>query len=63
MILRLACALAIGSQLVLLALLLAPSGASAIAFSFLGAPLLATAMALGLLWWSRERRKGRCEDD
>jgi uncharacterized membrane protein len=56
---RVACALAIASQLVLLALFVQPTGATAIAFSFAGTPLLGTAMVLGLVWWIRRRgRRG-----
>lgn len=57
--LRLACALAIAALAILLALFLEPTGARAIAFSFLGGPLLALALLLALLWWCRtggERR-------
>jgi hypothetical protein len=57
--LRLACLLAITAQLVLIALFVHPSGRSAIAFAFLGNPLLAVAVLLGLLWWWRNQRGRR----
>jgi hypothetical protein len=53
--LRAACLLAIAAQLVLIALFLHPSGRTAIAFVFVGHPLLAGALLLGLLWWRRNR--------
>jgi hypothetical protein len=54
--LRLACALAILALLALIALFLRPSGRSAILFTFVGNPLLALAVGLGLLWWWRTSR-------
>lgn len=54
--LRLACLVAIAAQLLLIALFLHPSGRSAIAFVFVGNPLLAAAVLLGLLWWWRDQR-------
>lgn len=60
MILRLACALGIAAQLVLLDLLLRPSGRSAILFTFVGSPLVAAAVLLAMLWalrvFGRNRR-------
>ena len=46
---RIACALVIAALAILLVLLHQVTGATAIAFSFLGVPLLATAIALQLL--------------
>ena len=46
---RLAAACIIGSQLALLALLVDTRGATATAYSFVGHPLLALGLALGLL--------------
>jgi hypothetical protein len=52
-ILRLACALLIVSQLILVAMLLEPEGTTAIAFTFFGNPALAVAVLLVLLsWWT-----------
>lgn len=56
--LRLACALAIGALLLLIALFLHPTGRSAIGFTFVGNPLLGVAVLLGLLWWWRHARGG-----
>jgi len=55
--LRLACALAIAALLLLIALFLHPTGRSAIGFTFVGNPLLAAAVLLGLLWWWRTYRR------
>lgn len=55
--LRLACLLAIAALLVLIGLFLRPGGRSAIAFTFVGNPLLAAAVLLGLLWWFRTNRE------
>jgi hypothetical protein len=55
-ILRLACALAIATQLILLVIFLKPTGRSAIVYSFLGHPLLGVAILLGLIWWWRNGR-------
>jgi hypothetical protein len=55
-ILRVACALAIAAQLILLVLFSKPTGHSAIAYSFLGNPLLGVAVLLGLVWWWRNGR-------
>ena len=52
---RLACALGIAALVILLALFQHPTGARAIAFSFVGSPLLAIAVLLVLLWWLRTR--------
>jgi len=50
--LRVACALALASQIVLLVMLLRLTGRTAIAFSFLGAPLLGlAALMVALSWW------------
>lgn len=57
--LRLACALAIAALVILLALFLRPTGARAIAFSFVGNPLLALALLLVLLSWWRNRGEAR----
>jgi hypothetical protein len=54
--LRVACLLAIVAQLLLIALFLHPTGRSAIGFAFVGNPLLAVAVLLGLLWWWRNQR-------
>ena len=54
--LRFACLLAIAAQLLLIALFVHPTGRSAIAFAFVGNPLLAAAVLLGLLWWWRNQR-------
>lgn len=50
MIFRLACVLAIASQLILLDLYLRPSGRSAILFTFVGNPLLAAGVLLAIVW-------------
>lgn len=50
MIFRLACVLAIASQLILLYLYLRPSGRSAILFTFVGNPLLAAGVLLAIVW-------------
>ena len=55
--LRLACLLGIAALVILLALFLDPRGSTAIAFSFVGNPLLALAVLLGLLWWWRTKRE------
>lgn len=55
--LRLACGLAIAAQLLVIAMFLHPTGRSAIGFTFVGNPLLAVAVLLGLLWWWRNRRR------
>jgi hypothetical protein len=55
--LRLACLLAIAAQLLLIVLFLRPTGRSAIGFAFVGNPLLAVAVLLGLLWWFRNHRE------
>jgi len=55
--LRAACALAIAALSLLIALFVQPSGATAIAFTFVGHPLMAAALLLGLLWWRRERSR------
>jgi hypothetical protein len=57
MMLRLGCALLIASQLILVAMLLEPEGATAIAFTFFGNPTLAAAVLLVLLSW-RTGREG-----
>jgi hypothetical protein len=54
--LRLACLLAIAALLLVIVLFVHPTGRSAIAFSFVGNPLLAAALLLGLLWWWRHHR-------
>ena len=53
---RIACALLLASQLVLVAMLLDLNGRAAIAFTFVGTPLLGAAvLLLALSWW---RSKG-----
>jgi hypothetical protein len=47
---RIACALVIASQLVLLGLYLRPTGRSAILFTFVGTPLLAAGVLLAMIW-------------
>jgi hypothetical protein len=53
MTLRAACALVLVSQIVLVAMLLDLTGPSAIAFSFVGAPVLGIAVLLLVLGWRR----------
>ncbi|MCL4686292.1 hypothetical protein KJ059_16260 [Myxococcota bacterium] len=55
--LRLACLLGIAALVILIALFLDPNGSTAIVFSFIGNPLLALAVLLGLLWWWRTPRE------
>jgi hypothetical protein len=57
MLLRLACLLGIAAQILLVLFFLRPTGRSAIAFTFIGNPLLALAVLLGLLWWFRNHRE------
>lgn len=57
MILRLACLLGIAALLILIALFLDPKGSTAIAFAFVGNPLLGIAVLLGMLWWWRHSRE------
>lgn len=52
---RFASALVLASQLVLIAMLLRLDGRTAIAFSFLGAPLLGVAVLMVATNWWRER--------
>jgi hypothetical protein len=52
---RAACALVLASQLVLVAMLLGRTGRTAIAFSFVGTPLLGAAVLLVVLSWWRNR--------
>jgi hypothetical protein len=54
--LRLACLLAIAAQILLIVLFLDPNGRTAILFAFVGNPLLALGILLGLLWWWRTHR-------
>jgi hypothetical protein len=56
--LRLACALLVAAALVLMYLFLAPSGASAIAFTFAGNPLVAAGTVLAVVWLVRKRKEG-----
>lgn len=62
MILRLACALVVAAQLVLIALYLQPTGPRAIAFTFLGNPLLAVGLLLALVWLVQTSRRKRNAD-
>ena len=57
--LRLACALVIAAQLVLLNLYLHPTGRSAILFTFVGNPLLAAGVLLAIVWVFRVFRRIR----
>jgi hypothetical protein len=59
LIFRLACALVVAAQLVLLGLYLRPSGRSAIAFTFVGTPLLAIGILLAIVWVLRVYRRIR----
>ena len=59
MIVRLVCLLLILSQAPLILLLLGATGRRAVAFSFVGAPLLAAGLALALLWWWRHHKEKR----
>jgi hypothetical protein len=54
--LRLACLFLIGAELLLLALFLRPNGATAIAVTFVGTPLLAAGAGLALVWLLRRMR-------
>lgn len=54
---RVACALVVVSQLLLLPLLVEPTGRRAILASFVGAPLLAVGLFLGFVWWFRSQRE------
>jgi hypothetical protein len=60
--LRLACALVVAAQLVLIALYLAPSGQRAILFTFVGNPLLAAGVLLALIWLIQTSRRKRNAD-
>ena len=60
---RAACALVLASQLVLLVMLLRLTGRTAIAFSFLGAPLLGLAVLLVALSWWRSREESHAKMD
>ena len=57
MILRLACLLGIAALVLLILLFLDPGGSTAIAFAFVGNPLLGLAVLLGMLWWWRNARE------
>jgi hypothetical protein len=61
--LRAACALVLASQLVLLAMLVRPTGRTAIAFSFVGAPMLGLAVLLVALSWWRRREESHAKMD
>jgi len=63
--LRGACVLVLASQIVLVAMLLRLTGRSAIAFSFLGAPMLGAAVILvALSWWrTKEGSHARIDRD
>jgi len=56
--LRLAYLLAIAAQLLAIPLFVHPTGRTAIAFSFVGNPLLAVALAIGAWrWWRTAQRR------
>ena len=55
--LRIACLLGIAALVILIILFLDPNGHTAIAFSFVGNPLLGIAALLGMLWWWRNARE------
>ncbi len=57
--LRIACALVVAAQLVLIALYLAPTGHRAIVFTFVGNPLLAAGVLLALVWLLQTSRRKR----
>lgn len=59
MMFRLACALVIAAQLLLLYLYLRPSGRTAILFTFVGNPLLAAGVLLAIVWVLRVFRRIR----
>lgn len=54
---RLACLLLIAAQVLLILLYLQPTGYTAIGFAFVGNPLLAAGLAIGLLWWWQRYRR------
>lgn len=56
--LRLACLLGIAALVLLVILFLDPNGHTAIAFAFIGNPLLGIAVLLGVLWWWRNASEG-----
>ena len=56
---RIASALVLASQLVLVAMLVHLTGRSAIAFSFVGTPLLGAAVLLLVLSWFRNKEGSR----
>jgi hypothetical protein len=55
MTVRVASALVLASQLVVVAMLLGLTGRTAIAFSFVGTPLLGAAVLLVVLSWWRDK--------
>ena len=57
--LRIACLLGIAALLTLILLFLDPNGNTAIAFAFVGNPLLGIAVLFGMLWWWRNAREER----
>lgn len=59
MIFRIACALVIAAQFVLLELYVRPTGRSAILFTFVGNPLLAIGVLLAIVWVFRVYRRIR----
>jgi hypothetical protein len=61
MMARVAALLVIASQLILLWMVVAPSGRSAIAFSFVGHPLVALGVVLGTLALWRRKARERAE--
>jgi len=59
MIARIAAAMVIASQLILIWVALAPSGRSAIYFTFVGHPLVVVGCALGAFALTRRLMRGR----
>lgn len=55
--LRLACLIGIAALVLLIVLFVDPNGYTAIAFVFVGNPLLGVAVLLGLLWWWRSAKE------
>ena len=57
--LRAACLLLIAAELLLLALFLRPTGATAIAVTFVGSPLLVAGAVLALVWLLRRMQRAQ----